>query len=165
MNIIKTILDKSDYQIYGNFLNIQIDSNFLDEIIDEKYPEKGYKGLIPALLPMESEKESAIVWQRILPENGKKTLCPILMCPDDCDFTCIIIKAEIENKNNKMIYWNKIGINKTNVWQKKSPNKKYKYEPELIGNNVEWFEEIKLMEFSIDDYVNMIQLFKNKLIK
>jgi hypothetical protein len=61
MNTVKAVMDKSDYPIYNDYLNIQLDNKYLDEIIDEKYPEGNYKGLIPTLLSMDNEKENEIV--------------------------------------------------------------------------------------------------------
>ncbi|MDR0443873.1 MAG: hypothetical protein LBH44_10745 [Treponema sp.] len=70
MNEISAVMDKSDYPIYNDFLNIQIDNKFLDEILDEKYPENNYRGLIPTLLSMENDEENRIVWERILPNTN-----------------------------------------------------------------------------------------------
>jgi hypothetical protein len=159
MNSIKASMDKSDYPIYDDYLNIKIDDQYLDEILDKMYPEKEYKGLIPTLLTMVDEEENRIVNERILPKNGSMTLCPILMCPDDCDFSCTIIIVEVENKNDEIILWKKIGLNNTNIyiWNEKL----HKYEYELIGQNVEWFYEINTLEFSIIEYKKMIELFQN----
>jgi hypothetical protein len=161
MNTIKAVIDKSDYQIYDDFLNIQIDNKFLDELLDELYPEKSYRGLIPTLLPMGKEEEDRIIWERILPNNGYITLCPILMCPDDIDFSCTIIIAEIENKNDKIILWNKIGLNKTDIYHKKF-FRKFKYRPEKIGQKVEWFNKIVTLIFSKNEYENMVKAFTEK---
>jgi hypothetical protein len=78
------------------------------------------------------------------------------MCPDDADFSCTIIIVEIENKNDEIISWNKIGLNKTDVWNKDLR----KYEYELIGQNVEWFDKIDPLKFCINEYKKMIDLFK-----
>jgi hypothetical protein len=152
MNTVKAVMDKSDYQIYDDYLNIQLDNKFLDEIIDEKYSEGNYKGLIPTLLSMDNEEENKIVWERIMPQNGHKTLCPILMCPDDADFFCTIIIAEIENINDEIILWNKIGVNETEIWSETL----LKYEYELIGQKVEWFDKIDTFKFEKNEYKEII---------
>ena len=157
MNIIKAVMDKSDFTIYNDYLNIKIDDQYLDEMLDQKYPEGNFKGLIPTLLSMENEEENKIVNERILPQNGCKALCPILMCPDDCDFSCTVIIAEIENKNDKVICWNKIGQNETDVWNKNL----CKFEYELIGQDVEWFSIIEGLSFDIDEYKKMVELYRN----
>ena len=151
MNSIKAILDKSDYEIFDDFLNFQVDGYWLDEKLDEIYPGNMYKGTVPTLLFwMEIEKEREIVWNRILPKVGQKTVCPILMCPDDCDFSCTLIDAEIENTGTT-IKWNKIGIDKTQ-----------EFEPLMIGSTVEWFEKVKALEFKIADYSLMLDEFKKQ---
>jgi hypothetical protein len=149
MNSIKSILDKSDFEIYDDFLNFQVDGYWLDEKLEELYPGNMYKGTIPTLLfAMEMEKERKIVWNRILPEVGGKTICPILMCPDDCDFSCTLIDVEVENTGTT-IKWNKIGIDRTK-----------EFEPEVIGFTVEWLDKVEPLEFKIEDYRNMLDEFK-----
>lgn len=151
MNIIKGLLDKSDYKISDDFLNFNIDGYWLDERLDDLYPNNMYKGTVPTLLfSMEIEKERQIVWSRILPNTGQRTICPILMCPDDCDFSCTLILAEIENTFST-IKWNKIGLDKTKD-----------LDPEKVGSIVEWFDKIKPLEFNYNDYVDMIDEFKKQ---
>ncbi|MEZ5044997.1 MAG: hypothetical protein R2828_34185 [Saprospiraceae bacterium] len=152
MNSIKAKVDKSNYEIYGDFLNIEIDGYWLDEKLDEFYPNNMYKGLIPTLLfAMEIEQEKEVVWKRILPKNNSKETCPILMCPDDCDFSCTIIVAEIES-NNRMVKWNKVGIDKT---KELDANK--------VGSKVEWFDKMKPLQFDKTEYEAMIEKFKNQI--
>ena len=82
------------------------------------------------------------------PEKGTKRNCPILMCPDDCDFSCILIIAEIENTGST-VKWNKIGVDKMK-----------EYEAEKIGTTVKWFEKVEPLEFGIAEYKSMIEEFK-----
>jgi hypothetical protein len=149
MNSIKGILDKSDYEIYDDFLNFQVDGYWLDEKLEELYPGNMYKGTVPTLLFwMEIEKEREVVWNRILPDKGQKAICPILMCPDDSDFSCTLVDAEIENTGTT-IKWNKIGLDQTK-----------EFEPEKIGSRVEWFDKIEPLEFDLSEYKQMIEEFK-----
>lgn len=98
MNKIEGIQDKSDYEAYWDFINYRIDGYWLDEKLDELYPNNMYDGLIPTLVYwMELEDEKAVVWNRILPNENETSICPILMCPDDNDFSCALIVAEIKN--------------------------------------------------------------------
>lgn len=148
MNTIIVEIDKSDYGT-DDFPNLKIDGFWLDEKLEELYPNKMYKGLYPTLLFwMETEEEQKVVWDRILPKVGEKTICPILMCPDDNDFSCTIILAEIENYGNT-IKWNRLGIDKTT-----------EYDAEKVGSIAEWFEKISGFEFSNTDYEMMISEFK-----
>lgn len=149
MNSIQGILDKSDYEIYDDFLNFQVDGYWLDEKLEEIYPGNMYKGTVPTLLFwMEIEKERDVVWNRILPDKGQKTVCPILMCPDDSDFSCTLIDAEIENTGTT-VKWNKIGLDRTK-----------EFEPEKIGSTVEWFDKIEKLEFELSEYEAMLGEFK-----
>ena len=151
MNSIKGLLDKSDDEIYDDFINFHIDGSWLDEKLEELYPGNGYKGTVPTLLFwMEIEEERKLVWKRILPKNGEKTICPILMCPDDADFSCTIILAEIENTGST-IKWNKIGIDQTK-----------EFETEKISTTVNWFEKVQPLEFKLNDYLDMINDFKKQ---
>jgi hypothetical protein len=149
MNKIESILDKSDYEIYDDFLNFRIDNIWLDEHLERLYPNEGYKGLIPTLLPyLASTEEQNLVWNRILPPENKSSICPILMCPDDCDFTCMLVVAEIINHGTH-IQWRKIGLARTNTW-----------ETEKVGSEVQWLEKVSPMDFDMDDYLLMLVLFK-----
>lgn len=151
MNHIKAVLDKSDHDIYDDFLNIQIDGFWLDEKLDQLYPKRMYKGLIPTLLfPLESEQENEVVWHRILPSKNSKEICPILMCPDDCDFSCTLIVVEIIRKND-LIVWNRMGIDRT-----------LEYEAIKVGSKVEWLDKFKTLRFDLAEYQTMIERFKNQ---
>ena len=151
MDKIATIIDQDNIDNYGDFLSFQIEGIKLDHILDHYYPGNMYVGLVPTLLFwMEQDKEREIVWTRIKPNIGMKTICPILMCPDDCDFSCTIIVAEIEN-TGKTIRWNKVGIDETN-----------EFDAEMIGSKVKWFDRISPMEFYINEYDAVIEDFDSQ---
>jgi len=142
-------MDKSDYEIYDDFMNIEIDGYYLDEKLDELYPNNLYKGMIPTLLfAMEIKEERDVVWNRIKPATNSTSICPILMCPDDCDFSCTIIVVEIENKKDHTV-WRKLGLNKI-----------VPREAIEIGTEVEWFENIGPFQFSFNDYKKFLLDFK-----
>lgn len=150
MNRIKAKIDKSKYG-YNDFLNYRIDEYWLDEKLEELYPGSWYGGTIPTLsFGMEIEKEEKIVWERILPSENQTTNCPILMCPDDNDFSCMIIIAEIKNKRES-IEWSRLGIDQTKA-----------FEPSKIGTTVNWFDKIASLKFSKSDYLKMVEAFKSK---
>lgn len=152
MNRIKALLDQSDFEFYSDFLNFNIDDYWLDEKLDEIYPNNLYKGLIPTLVNwIDGEVEKKIVWNRILPIENQITICPILMCPDDNDFSCTLILAEIENCNN-FIKWKRLGIDKTQDWN-----------PENVGSVVEWFDKISSFYFSKTEYMEMLEQFKVRM--
>lgn len=153
MNKIEGILDKSDYEGYWDFINYRIDDYWLDEKLDELYPDNMYKGLIPTLVYwMEREDEKAVVWKRILPNENEMSICPILMCPDDNDFSCTLIVAEIRNCG-QIIQWKQIGIDKTKEWG-----------AEKVGSTVEWFDKQTEFNFSKQDYLVMLETFRQRLL-
>lgn len=153
MNKIEGILDKSDYEGYWDFINYKIDGYWLDEKLDELYPGNMYKGLIPTLVYwMEREDEKTVVWKRILPGENETSICPILMCPDDNDFSCTLIVAEIRNCG-QLIQWKQLGINKTKEW-----------DAENVGSTVEWFDnKFPELNFPKADYLTMIENFRKRL--
>jgi hypothetical protein len=151
MNSIKAQTDKSELEGGYNFINICIDNQWLDEMLDKFYPEKMFKDLIPTLVSwMDNNDEKEVVWKRILPEINKVTICPILMCPDDNDFSCTLIVAEIKNVGDT-IKWNKLGIDKTHEW-----------EAEKVGTDVQWLDKIEPFEFETKDYLLMLENFKKQ---
>lgn len=148
MNIIKAEIDKSEYG-YDDFLNYRIDNVWIDEFLDEIYPNQELKGIVPTLSDgVYNPKEFDIVWNRILPPIHEKRICPILMCPDDNDFSCTLIVAEIENRGN-IILWNKLGLDKTTDT-----------DPKQVGSTVDWFDKVDPFTFSIEDYNQMLESFK-----
>ena len=72
------------------------------------------------------------------------------MCPDDNDFSCTLIVAEIENCG-KTIKWNRLGVDKTT-----------EYNAEKVGSKVEWFEKINGLEFTKSEYEIMLTEFKKQ---
>ena len=151
MNKIKAAVDISEYEDNYSFLNFRIDGCWLDEKLEELYRGKGYKGLVPTLLfSLEGEEEKKLVWNRILPAVGEITICPILMCPDDCDFSCTLIVAEIENWGDS-IKWNRMGIDKS-----------VSLEAEKVGTKVDWFYKFGELEFAAEEYSEMIEAFINQ---
>lgn len=152
MNKIEGRQDKSDYEDYRDFINFHIDGYWLDEKLDELYPDNMFKGLIPTLVHwMDREDEKAVVWKRILPAVSETTICPILMCPDDNDFSCTLIVAEIKNCGN-IIQWKQIGIDKTNEWDAVE-----------VGSKVDWLDKLNELNFLKQDYLAMLETFKQRL--
>lgn len=150
MNNIKAEIQKSEYG-YIDYLQFIIDDEAIDEILEKEYPDNFYKGLVPTINSwMENNKEREVVWNRILPLENEVKNAPILMCPDDCDFSCTIIIAQIENKGDRIL-WNKIGLDQTKF--------EYNY-PNGIGTNIKWFESIPKYEFDIIEYKNVVNEFE-----
>jgi hypothetical protein len=137
---------------HWDFINYFIDGYWLDEKLDKQYPDNMYKGLIPTLVYwMEIEAEKTVVWKRILPEENQTTICPILMCPDDNDFSCTLIVAEIKNYGD-LVQWRRLGLDST-----------MECGAEEVGTRVEWFDEIEELNFRKDDYLSMLANFRGRL--
>ncbi|MFY7669506.1 hypothetical protein ACOSP6_00325 [Tenacibaculum sp. MEBiC06402] len=155
MNRIKTEKDKFNFTpAYGEnkFLNIKIDGVWIDEKFNKLYPNNFIEGTIPTLsYKLQTEIEEKIVWKRFLPAENTVTICPILMCPDDCDFECSLIVAEIENSKTQ-IRWNRIGLDKSETYKIK----------ENVGSDVEWFKGKYSFEFERDEYLKVISNFKRQ---
>jgi hypothetical protein len=151
MNKIQGILDKSDYEGYYDYVNFFIDDFWLDEKLEELYPGNLYKGLIPTLSYwMNREDERNLVWKRIIPDENEVKVCPILMCPDDLDFSCTTIVAEIQNYGT-YIQWKRLGINEAISW-----------EADTVGTQVRWLELFPKFDFEKTDYIRMLENFKRQ---
>lgn len=132
-------------------LSILIDDTPLDLLIadEDENGELHSVGLVPTLLDwMTDEDERKVTWERILPEDGKKAIAPILMCPDDCDLVCTVVVAEVETRGNAVI-WRRIGLDFGDKTGK----------PEKVGKEVEWLE-LPSFTFHLNDYKKGINQFK-----
>lgn len=147
MNTIKTDKRLSIYKIYDKpYDEIFIDELPLDEYLDKIYPGKDIKGLVPTISGwLIDKKDEEIVWDRIIPTSNLNTICPILVCPDDQDYYCTTVVVEIENRED-IITWKRFGF-----------NKKYDFRNyEMIGKEVEWFEDVIKLDFYYIEYKHVI---------
>ena len=155
MNKIETRKRYSIYKIYDiPYDEIYIDDVSLDELIEKIMPNNQIRGLVPATSGwFEDEKDEEIVWERIIPSEGMKSICPILICPDDQDYYCTTIVVEIENTKDR-IFWNRFGYNKKYEFRKYA----------TIGIEVDWFLGFERMEFDYSEYVNVMRTIKENRI-
>lgn len=77
---------------------------------------------------------------------------PILLCPDDFDFSCTVIVVEVVCIEDKVI-WRKFGIDTTSFEIDEIALPKY------IGKNVDWFANIGPFEFSRTEYLLCVTQF------
>ena len=71
----------------------------------------GVEGLVSAFLGwFHDEEDSEIPWQRILPDVGCTGDAPLLICPDDLDFICTTVMAEVVAEPD-VIRWDRLGYN------------------------------------------------------
>jgi len=131
---------------------MMIDNVQLDELISKISIEGHVNGLVSTLLNgwMHNKEESEIIWNRIKLEPNEITMVPILMCLDDCDFSCTIIIAEMILKNEK-VYINKLGIDETSTSSS---------EPNTVGKNVSWIKDLGSYVFDQIEFENCIEEFE-----
>lgn len=93
-----------------------IDGIPLHEYMKKWYLENGW-GEIPQ--PISPVDDLAFTWNTKYNYKGDarfmeyllkqdKVNLPPLLCPDDCDFSCVVIVAEVE-KTDSHVYWKRIG--------------------------------------------------------
>jgi hypothetical protein len=114
MNRIAAIRTRSRY-VPEEHLVIAIDGVPLDELLDAILPGWEVAGLVPSLLGwFEDAKDTATAWQRILPDVGCSGYAPLLICPDDLDYSCSVVMAEVVAEPD-VIRWDRLGFDAT--WQ------------------------------------------------
>jgi hypothetical protein len=151
MNAIRTEKRRSIYEIYDvPYDDIIVDGVSFDELLDSMIPGRGIKGLVTATSGwLIDEKDEDLVWERLIPPIDTKNICPLLICPDDQDFSCTTIVVEIEN-SCATLKWNRVGINKSYEFGKY----------DLIGRDVYWFPDIEPFEFGAEEYRNAIKTIR-----
>ncbi len=98
--------DEDYWSIDGKIL-----PKYLDECISESndtYINKigTFDGLCPAWSKeLDFKGDVRFVWELIQRESA---VLPVLLCPDDLDFSCIVIVVEVD-KTKDFVYWNRIG--------------------------------------------------------
>lgn len=129
-----------------------VDNIQLDEYLQKLTTDNELVGLVPTLLDWAyREEERKIIWDRILPADGQTSICPILMCPDDLDFGCDIVVAEIK-RDKELVYWNRFGEDNT--------LNRFLF-PDKLGNTVNWFGNGRQLTFSLTDYRECLATFDN----
>ncbi len=93
-----------------------IDGKILPDYLDEHITESAdeylkdlgsFMGLCPAWSKeLDFKGDVHFVWELIRRDNS--TILPILLCPDDLDFSCTVIVVEVE-KTKDFVYWNRVG--------------------------------------------------------
>ena len=93
-----------------------IDNIPLHEYLIKWYQHNGWGEISQPIAPVHN---LAVTWTGLFDNDGDarfmrwllkkdKLNLPILSCPDDMDFSCIVIVAEIE-KTDEFVYWKRIG--------------------------------------------------------
>jgi hypothetical protein len=96
------------------------------------------------------ENEFQVVWERILPIDILSSIAPILMCPDDLDFSCSLVVAKVQITDQTVI-WEKIGFDNTN---------ESVINPNTVGQEVIWFDTVNEFQFNLNQYMECINTFR-----
>ncbi len=151
MNAISAVKRHSEFAV-AEHLVLTIDNTPLDVMLDSRFPGQNLIGLVPTLLDwMDDQREWAVVWNRILPSPGQRTIAPVLMCPDDTDFWCTVVLADVET-GESTVRWHRLGLDA-------SPAEEL---PDGIGQEVKWFEDFGPFEFERAAYVNCVDAFRQE---
>lgn len=146
---------------FDHCLNFFVDDYWLRDALQQLDPQTGYETLIPTLLYwLYSEPERCIVWERILPPENKRAICPILMCPDDCDFYCTLVLAEVRNYGH-FVQWTQLGIGDIRDWRPgmELPDIGSSPDPSELNADIRWFSDFPELDFEWGDYLQMLQKF------
>lgn len=137
-------------------LAIYVNEKRLDEYLAERI-SKDYLGLIPAWLDYydgsyaPSIREKEYVWEQTQLCCDTRVL-PVLLCPDDFDFSCTVVIVEVTDKG-EFVHWNRFGIDCTEF----EPGKDIF--PQYIGKNQKWFDDIGPFVFKKSEYQQCIKSF------
>lgn len=104
---IKTVYN---YKKYYCLIDGKCITKYVDEFIKNNnyYPNLNMLGLLPTWTGELMYKSDNIFAWELIDSNNKINL-PILVCEEDCDFSCIVIMVKIKKTDN-FVYWNKVGI-------------------------------------------------------
>lgn len=109
---IQRVMTPYEYEEDYWYIDGKILTDYLDECINESADEYlknlgSFMGLCPAWSKELNHKgDVRFVWELIRRENT--TIIPLLLCPDDLDFSCIVIVIEVD-KTKDFVYWGRVG--------------------------------------------------------
>ena len=148
MNRIEAIRARSKY-VPDPHLIITVDGEPLDELLDAALPGSNLSGLVSSLLGWFHKDEDTIIpWQRILPEVGCTGYAPILICPDDLDYSCGVVMVEVVAEPD-MIRWERFGFDATRGG--------------AVGSCIRWIPEFgRSYCFSRSDYERCLTAFRSE---
>ena len=146
MNRITAIRTRSRF-VPEEHLVIAIDGVPLDELLDATPSGSGLAGLVPSLLGwFDDEKDSEVAWRRILPEAGCTACAPVLICPDDLDYTCSVVIAEVVAEPD-VIRWDRLGLDATRVG--------------AVGSSIRWEPGLGSYRFAREEYEACLAAFRS----
>jgi hypothetical protein len=128
-------------------LVMAVDGVPLDELLEAARPELQLGGLVSSLLGwFHNDKDTAVAWQRILPEVGCTSFAPVLICPDDLDYVCSVVMAEVVAEAD-LIRWDRLGFDASQSGE--------------VGSCVRWEAGLGPFRFSRLEYEACLEAFRS----
>lgn len=128
---------------------IFIDEVPLDRFLETHAPDSEALGLVPTWLDwMADDREQAIAWERMTPPATGRLRVPVLTCPDDLDFSCSLIVADLEAMPGR-ICWHRMGLDQSDT-----------SDPSRVGEEVFWFEGVSELSFPRAEYEECVKAFQ-----
>lgn len=121
----------------------------LDEWLDAATHSDKHTGMVPAFNLRQADEES-LVWQRIFPLPGCRSLAPLLICPEHLDFSCMVVMAEVwrPQLEDQQVVWLRLGYNQT--WLNSLDD---------IGHTMDWIPDLQPLVFGKQDYLDCLECF------
>ena len=118
-----------DMPASGEHPVLLVDGERLDLLLARTAGQEHVEDLVPTLLGWASDEENSVALARMAPAEGQSAIAPMLLCPDDCDFACTLVVAEVETEGETVV-WRRFGLD-VGEW---TPD------PGQVGSQVDWFE-------------------------
>ena len=90
-------------------LSVFVDDTELSKYVSKHADDESYLGLWSAWMVNENEMDQELIYIKSLLEDKVSANIPILLCPDDFDFSCTIIFAKVVHTDDEVI-WSNIGV-------------------------------------------------------
>jgi hypothetical protein len=95
-----------------------------------------------------NSEDRQLVRSRALPPEGTTSVLPLLVCPDDLDFDCTTVVAEVTHLNG-VVQWRRFGQGAPEVLDGRSAD--------LGIWAVEWFDGVGPFSFTVENYRAFLQ--------
>ena len=127
-----------------------IDGKTLDRILHEIRDGDGLLGLVPAVDFLYDSEERRIARDLACDFSNGSRRVPLLICPDDLDFSCTTIIVDACFSNSR-VEWKRIGVSIAEPLG-----------PESVYEEVSWYQNIPMFAFSREAYENAFgELLRN----
>ena len=144
MNQISALWQASKHYSNISHWHLAIDGIPIDKLFDHELQSEGLVLTIQGW--MYHDHENSLAWQRIMPDLFCTTYAPILICPDEIDFHCATVIAEIWADNSEVI-WKRIG---------------YDLHSNDIGMSVAWTQSLGPYIFKREQYEECLRQIAKK---